>query len=470
MKLDDRQKRLLRSTYIDYQANEAFLKNPIVVTRAEGLYYWDTEGRRYFDGIGGIFAVSLGHGHPRVIEAIKRQLDRMSFSPPMHGTSDIALEFVERVGKVTPGALNFVKSFSGGSESMEAAMKFARQYFKQSNRTHKYKFVSRYQAYHGGTFGAMAASGTGKRKTPFEPHMPGFIKVYPPTYYRDRFPSWEECNRFCAKMFEDAIVNEDPDTVAGIIVEPISNTGGIVTPTDEYFHILRETCDRYDVLLIFDEIITGWGRSGAMFAAETFGTIPDIICSGKALSNGTVPMGAMIAREDMSEAFKGDPAAGLNFAHGHTYSGSPLGCAAGLAVIDEIVEQGLAARARERGEYLARKLEGLKKYGVVREVRGKGLIRGVELVKDTRSMEPFPELGAALKQTALDNGLIIRVDPTWFALAPALVITEDQIDKLCELVDRSLQQALDSVGETVPLSGIIGGRPSPSPQGGTAPI
>jgi adenosylmethionine-8-amino-7-oxononanoate aminotransferase len=445
MQLDDRQKKLLGRTFLDYQSTEAFLENPIVVSRAEGVYYWDTEGRRYFDGIGGIFVANLGHGHPRVIEAVKRQLDTMSFSPPMHGTSDIALDFVERVGEVTPGTLNFVKPFSGGSESMDDTMKFARQYYKQTDRPHKYKFVSRYLGYHGGTFGAMAASGTGKRKTPFEPQMPGFIKVYPPSYYRDRFASWEECNRFCAQMFEDAIINEDPDTVAGVIVEPIGNTGGIVTPTEEYFHLLREICDCHDVLLIFDEIITGWGRTGSMFAAETFGAIPDIICSGKALSNGTIPLGAMIAREDMAEAFKGDPAAGLNFAHGHTYAGSPVGCAAGLAVINEIVEKDLAARAGKMGAYLAEKLEGLKKYGVVREVRGRGLIRGVEFVKDTNGLQPFPELGMALKKTALQNGLIIRVDPTWFAVVPALVISKDEVDEMYELIDRSLQEALAMV-------------------------
>ena len=445
MQLDDRQKKLLGRTFLDYQSTEAFLQNPIVVSRAEGVYYWDTEGRRYFDGIGGIFVANLGHGHPRVIDAVKRQLDMMSFSPPMHGTSDIALDFIERVGEVTPATLNFVKPFSGGSESMEAAMKFARQYYKQTDRPHKYKFVSRYLGYHGGTFGAMAASGTGKRKTPFEPQMPGFIKVYPPSYYRDRFASWEECNRFCAQMFEDAIINEDPDTVAGVIVEPIGNTGGIITPTEEYFHLLREICDRHDVLLIFDEIITGWGRTGSMFAAETFGAIPDIICSGKALSNGTIPLGAMIAREDMAEAFKGDPAAGLNFAHGHTYAGSPIGCAAGLAVINEIVEKDLAARAGKMGTYLAEKLEGLKKYGVVREIRGRGLIRGVEFVKNTNGLQPFPELGMALKKTALQNGLIIRVDPTWFAVVPALVISKDEVDEMCELIDRSLQEALAMV-------------------------
>ena len=445
MQLDERQKKLLSLSFLDYQSNEAFLANPLIVSRASGLHYWDTEGRRYFDGIGGIFAAILGHGHPRVVEAVKKQMERMTLAPPMHGTADVTLDFVERIGQVTPGSLNFVKAFSGGSESMEAAMKFARQYHKQSGHAGKYKFISRYQAYHGSTFGAMGASGTGRRRSPFEPQMAGFVKVYPPTYMRDRFSSWEECNRFCARLFEDAIINEDPETVAGIIVEPIGNTGGIITPTTEYYEILREICDRHNVLLIFDEIITAWGRTGEMFAAQSFGVTPDIICGGKALSSGAMPLGAMMAREDMAEAFRGSPDEELNFAHGHTYAGNPLGCAVGMAVIDEIVESGLMARALELGNYLAQKLEELKKYGVVREVRGRGLLRGVELVKDVKSMEPYPELGRALKKTALENGLIMRIDPNWFAVAPALVASREDIDELADLVDRSLRAALEKV-------------------------
>ncbi len=442
MQLTQRQRTLLQNTFLDYQSTEAFFDNPLIVERAEGLYYWDTEGKRYFDAIGGIFVATLGHGHPRIVEALKKQLEKLSFAPPMHGTADVTLDFVERLGQVTPEDLNFIKPFSGGSESIEAALKFARQYFKQSGRPGKYKFISRYQGYHGATFGAMAASGTGKRKTPFEPQMAGFLKVFPPTHYRDRFSSWEECNRFCARMFEDVIIGEDPDTIAGIIVEPIGNTGGIITPTQEYFQILRQICDQYDVLLIFDEIITGYGRTGAMFAAQTFATTPDILCGGKALSSGTMPLGAMMAREGMGAAFRGPAEDGLNFAHGHTYAGNPLACAVGIAVIDEIVEKDLCQNAQVRGEYLAAKLAGLKQYGVVREVRGRGLIRGVELVRDTQTMTPFPELGQALKKTALENGLIMRVDPNWFAVAPALVASESDIDEMCALIEKSLREAL----------------------------
>ena len=442
MKLDARQERLLRNTFLDYQQTSAFIANPLIIHRASGLYYWDAEGKRYFDGIGGIFVATLGHGHPRVLEAMRRQMETLSFAPPMHGPADITLDFVERLGRSTPGNLNFIKPFSGGSESVEAALKFARQYFRQTGRPGKYKFVSRYQGYHGATFGAMAASGTGKRKTPFEPHLPGFLKVFPPTYYRDRFSTWEECNRFCAQMFEDTILNEDPDTVAGVILEPIGNTGGIITPTEEYFALIRAICDRHEVLLIFDEIITGFGRTGNMFAAQTFGVTPDIICGGKGLSSGAMPLGAMMAREDMGGAFLGAEEEGVNFAHGHTFAGNPLACAVGIAVLDEIEEKGLDQKARQLGDYLTARLEGLKKYGVVREVRGRGLLRGVELVKDPQTLEPFPELGKALKRTALENGLILRVDPNWFAVAPALIATPSDLDELCDLIEKSLVQAL----------------------------
>ncbi len=446
MHLDERRQRLLKHTFVDYRQTSEFLENPLIVERAEGLYYWDVEGKRYFDAIGGIFVALLGHGHPRLLEAMRKQMEIMSFAPPLHGVADVTLDFVEKLGEVTPGTLNFIKPFSGGSESVEAALKFTRQYFKQTGHPGKYKFISRYQGYHGGTFGAMAASGTGKRKTPFEPQMGGFLKVFPPTYYRDRFSSWEECNRFCARMFEDVIISEDPETVAGIIVEPVGNTGGIITPTDEYFQILREVCDHYNVILIFDEVITGFARTGNMFAAQTFGVTPDIICSGKGLSSGVIPLGAMMAREDMADAFYGALEDDVQFAHGHTFAGNPLASAVGLAVLEEIEAGQLVQKARDVGDYLTEKLGDLKKYGVVREVRGKGMLRGVELVQDTKSMQPFPALGNALKRTALKNGLIMRIDPSWFAVAPALIAEKSDIDELCDLIDRSLAEALEQVG------------------------
>ena len=442
MKISDRHSKLLKRTFLDYQSTAEFMSNPLIVARAEGLYYWDVEGKRYFDGISGIYSTLLGHRHPRVEEAIRKQWDKLAFAPPMHGTSDVTLDFVEKLGSVTPDNLNYVKAFSGGSESMEAAIKFSRQYHKQSGDPSKYKFISRYNSYHGGTMGAMAASGMGPRKTPFEPEPAGFLKVFPPTHYRDSFSDWDECNRFAARQFEDVIIHEDPETIAGVIFEPITNTGGVITPTEEYFRIVREACDRHNVLLIYDEIITGFGRTGSMFAAHTFGVTPDIICGSKGLSSGAIPLGSMMAREDMGECFFEE---GSNFSHGHTYAGHPLACAVGIAVVDEILESGLERNAREMGDHLASRLEGLKSLGVVREVRGRGLFRGVELVRDTTRNEPFPELGRALKRTALENGLVLRVDPSWFAVAPALIIQKGEIDELCDLVEKSLKDALDRV-------------------------
>ena len=445
MDINTRQRKLLKRTFLDYQQTSGFIQNPLIIHRAEGIYYWDVTGKRYFDGISGIFVATLGHRHPRVMAAMQNQMEILSFAPPMHGIADVTLDFVEKLGNITPGNLNYVKSFSGGSESIESAIKFTRQYFKQTGYPGKYKFISRYFGYHGATFGAMSASGTGKRKTGFEPQMGGFLKVFPPTYYRDRFPTWEECNRFCAQSFEDVIINEDPETVAGIIIEPIGNTGGIITPTEEYFQIIRQICDRYNVILIYDEIITGFARTGAMFAAQTFNVTPDVICSGKGLSSGAIPLGAMIAKEDMGHAFYGEVEDEINFAHGHTFAGNPLACAVGIAVIDEIQQEKLDQKAQDLGDYLAEKLQKLTRYGVVREVRGKGLLLGVELVKDTETMAPYPELGQALKRTTLQNGLILRIDPSWFAVAPALIATESDIDELGDLIEKSLVDALKQV-------------------------
>jgi adenosylmethionine-8-amino-7-oxononanoate aminotransferase len=443
MRPDARRERLLKRTFLDFQQMSSFVESPLILDRAEGLYYQDIHGKRYFDAIGGIFVVTLGHGHPRVVDAIQKQMQRMTFAPPLHGIADTALDLIEKLGEVTPGNLKYIKPFSGGSESVEAAMKFVRQYFKQSGHPGKYKFITRYHGYHGGTAAAMSASGTGGRKAKFEPQMPGFLKVFAPNHYRGTFSSWDDCNRFAAQSVEDVIVHEDPDTVAGVIVEPIGNTGGIITPTAEYFEMLRRICDRYNVILIFDEVITGFGKTGCMFAAQTYGVTPDIICSGKGMSNGTIPAGAMIAREDMADAFWGAPEERLEFAHGHTFAGNPLAAAASMAVIDEIVEKQLHKKAAALGEYLAKRLEKLSRFGVVREVRGKGILRGVELVKDTSSMAPWPELGAALKKSALRNGIVMRIDPTWFAVSPSLTATTADIDEMCDLIERSLAEAIE---------------------------
>ena len=443
--MNDRFTSLLEHTYVDFQQTSEIVKDPLIFTRAEGIYLWDINGKRYYDAISGIFVAVLGHRHPRVMAAMQSQMEKITFSPPLHGTTEVYLRFIEKLGSITPPNLSFIKSFSGGSESIEAAMKFTRQYHKQSGHPEKYKFISLYGGYHGGTFGALAATGSARHKNKFEPHMSGFIKVFSPLHYRDVFSSWEEANRFAANLIEDVIIQEGPETIAGFIIEPISNVSGVVTPTDEYFHIIREICTRHQVKMILDEIVTGFGRTGEMFAAQTFGVIPDIICAGKGLSSGAVPMGAMIANHEMAEPFRGPAEDNVQFFHGHTYSGNPLSAAVGIAVIDELVEKQLPQKARIMGAYLNERLQEFRKYGVIREIRGKGLLRGIEFVQDTSTMEPFPtgrKLGDAMKKTAISNGLILRVQGDYLSVAPPLIVDKSDIDELIALLDKSLDEAL----------------------------
>jgi adenosylmethionine-8-amino-7-oxononanoate aminotransferase len=228
---------------------------------------------------------------------------------------------------------------------------------------------------------------------------------------------------------------EGPETVAGIILEPITNTGGIITTPDRYLPALREICDRHNVTLIFDEIITGFGRTGEFFAAQTFGVTPDILCAGKGMGSGYGPLSALIVSDRMARAFWGDPEAGIEFAHGHTFAGNPLSCAAGIAAITQMIEEDVPGRARRTGEHMAGRLEALRRYGIVGEVRGKGMLRGVELTAP---------LGKRIGKRALDLGLILRYEADWFALAPPLIISREDLDCMFEILERAIEDTLAS--------------------------
>src|SRR6266542_2550820 len=286
----------LRHIFVRDQMAE-WSKRPLIMAKADGVHYWDVHGKRYLDALSGIYVVSVGHNNRRVIEAIRRQLDVLHFSPVMHGTNAPAVQLANLLGDIAPGDLSCVKFQCGGSEVTEAAIKLARQYHKLTGSPGKYKIISRYLSWHGSTMGSLSASGLKSRKTVNEPLAPGFLHVFPPTCYRCPFgKTYGDCGITCATLVGDVIDMEDPATVAAVIVEPIGHTGGIIDPPEEYLPLLREICDRHNVLLIFDEIITGIGRTGRMFAAETFGVTPDVLCVGKGLSGGYVPLSAMICR------------------------------------------------------------------------------------------------------------------------------------------------------------------------------
>ncbi|HEV3163910.1 MAG TPA: aspartate aminotransferase family protein [Isosphaeraceae bacterium] len=438
------EEKFLRQIFVRDQMAE-WSRDPLVMARADGVHYWDVQGKRYLDALSGIYVVSVGHNNRRVIEAIRRQMDALHFSPPMHGTNPVAVRLANLLAELAPGDLSTVKFQCGGSEVTEAAIKLARQYHRLTGSPGKFKVISRYLSWHGSTLGALSASGLKSRRTVNEPLAPGFLHVFPPTCYRCPFgKNYPDCGVTCATIVGDVIAMEDPDTVAAVIVEPIGHTGGVIDPPDEYLPILREICDRHNILLIFDEIITGIGRTGRMFAAETFGVVPDIMCVAKGLSGGFAPLSAMICRRPIADAFWGPIAENPGFVEGHTFEGNPISCAAGIAVLEEILERDLCANARRQGERLRSGFERLaQKYPVIGDIRGKGLFQGIEFVRDRATKERFPDdvaIGVRVGRRALANGLLCRFDPHWIAFGPPLIVTAEQVDEMVAILDRSLEE------------------------------
>ncbi|QDV32652.1 aminotransferase family protein [Tautonia plasticadhaerens] len=443
------EERFLRQIFVRDQMAE-WSKHPLVMARADGVSYWDVHGKHYLDALSGIYVASVGHNNRRVIEAIKEQLDRLTFSPAMHGTNPIAVQLANLLAEITPGDLGAVKFQCGGAEVTEAAIKLARQYHKLNGSPGKYKVISRYQSWHGSTLGALSASGLKSRKTVNEPMAPGFLHVFPPTCYRCPFgQQYPGCGLTCASIVDRVVEMEDPETVAAIIVEPIGHTGGVIDPPDEYLPMLREICDRHDILLIFDEIITGFGRTGHLFAAETFGVVPDVLCVAKGMSGGYAPISAMICRRPIADAFWGPVESNPGFVEGHTFEGNPISCAAGIAVIREILERDLCGNARAQGARLRAGFEAMAAcHGVIGDIRGKGLFQAIEFVRDPATREPMPDgFGVKVGRRALEHGLLCRFDPNWIAFGPPLVTTGEQIDEMLAILDRSLGEVLaEAVG------------------------
>jgi adenosylmethionine-8-amino-7-oxononanoate aminotransferase len=440
------EERFLRQIFVRDQMAE-WSKNPLIMARAEGVHYWDVNGKRYLDALSGIYVASVGHSNPRVIEAVRRQMEVLCFSPPMHGTNPLAVKLANLLAELAPGDLSAVKLQTGGSEVTEAAIKLARQYHKLTGNPGKYKIISRYLSWHGSTLGSLSASGLKARRTVNEPLAPGFLHVFPPTCYRCPFgKTYPDCGITCATLVGDVIEMEDPDTVAAIMVEPIGHTGGLIDPPEEYLPLLREICDRHNVLLIFDEIITGIGRTGEMFAAQTFGVTPDVLCVAKGLSGGVAPVSAMICRRPIADAFWGPAGENPGFVEGHTFEGNPISCAAAIAVLEEVMSRDLCGNSRVQGARLRLNFERLAaKYPVIGDIRGKGLFQAVEFVRDRATRERFPtgqELGVKVGRRALEHGLLCRFDPHWIAFGPPLVSTAEQIDEMTAILERSLAEVL----------------------------
>ena len=425
------------------------------IAKAEGIYAWDQDGKRYIDASSGPMVSNIGHSNTRVLAAMKVQMELATFAYRLHFENDAAEELAALTASLMPDGLDRIFFTSGGSETIETCLKLARQYAIARGEAERYKVVSMTPSYHGATLGCVAVTGMDLFVDPFRPMIRDMPKIPAPTCYLDRDSlSHEERGLRHAERLREKIIEEGPDSVLAFIMEPVggASTGALVAP-DSWYARIAEICEEFGVLLIADEVMTGAGRTGRFLGVEHWGLEPDIIGMAKGFAAGYAPLGAVAARRDIVEAVM----ANGGFAHGYTYAGNPLACAAGRAVILEVLEQGLVDNARDRGVYLKSRLGELaERYPFVGDVRGKGLLLAFELVADRETMEPLPvELNAysELVEEAYGRGLIIYARRTrggfrgdHFMVCPPLIITDEQVDEIMTLLIESIDAFASKAG------------------------
>jgi len=420
----------LNKEYTFYSWSHQGQVNPIPVDRAEGAYFWDVDGRRYLDFASQLVNTNVGHQHPKVVKAIQDQAARLTFASPGMATEPRGL-LGKKLAEITPGDLKKTFFTLGGAEANENAIKIARFY------TGRHKILARYRSYHGATHGAMALTGD-YRRLPVEPALPGVVHFLDPYCYRCPF-GWtrDTCHRECIRHVEEVIEYEGPDQIAAIFLEGVTGTNGLIIPPEDYWPRMREICDRYGILLVSDEVMSGWGRTGEWFAVDRWHVVPDIITTAKGLTSGYVPLGAVIVREKIARFFDDKVLmAGL------TYNGHALACAAALATIAAYEEDQIFANARKVGEYLGRRLEELKaRHPSVGDVRYIGLFSGIELVKNRATKEPLDL--TPLKSFLISNCVYVFNFKNVLFVVPPLVITEEQLEEGLTLIDEGLAELMD---------------------------
>jgi taurine--2-oxoglutarate transaminase len=404
--------------------------NPIPVTRAEGVYFYDAEGKRYLDFASQLVNTNVGHQHPKVVKAIQEQAARLTFAAPGMATEPRGL-LGKKLAEITPGDLKKTFFTLGGAEANENAIKIARFYTGRS------KILARYRSYHGATYGAIALTGD-YRRLPVEPAMPGVVHFLDPYCYRCPFGKTRDtCWRECIQNLEDVIEFEGPDQIAAVILEGVTGTNGLIIPPDDYWPRVREICDKHGILLISDEVMSGWGRTGKWFAVDNWGVTPDIITTAKGLTSGYVPLGAVIVREKIARFFDDK----MLYA-GLTYNGHALACAAALGTIQAYEEDCIFENAREVGAYLGERLEQLKaRHPSVGDVRYIGMFSALELVKNRETKEPM-DVGP-LKGFLVSNGVYVFNFKNILFVVPPLVITRQQLDDGLNLIDEGLAELMD---------------------------
>jgi len=427
--------------------NEMSQRQPIRIVRGDGCYVYDDSGAKLVDGVAGLWNVNVGHNRPEVKAAIVAQLDELEYFQLFDGVSHPRAEELSNVlfGLTqTEGMRRFIFN-SGGSDAVETALKLARQYWKLEGQPDRIKFIALKQGYHGTHFGAASVNGNTAFRRNYEPLLPGCFHVDTPWLYRNPFTEdAEELAHVCATLLEREIQFQSPDTVAAFIAEPVQGAGGVIVPPPSYWPLVRKVCDKYGVLLISDEIVTGFGRSGSMFGCRGWGVKPDIMCLAKGISSGYVPLGATAVNERIESAFKKNKDFTGAIMHGYTYSGHPVACAAAIASLKIVTEENLPANAAARGAYLLEQLKPFQeRYRAVGEVRGKGLMIALDLVKDraTReSIDPTDGYANAVAAATRKAGALVRPVGTKIILSPPLVIGREQVDALVAALDAGFRE------------------------------
>ncbi|GAA2214742.1 aspartate aminotransferase family protein [Nonomuraea monospora] len=440
--------------WLHFTRHSAYQQSEIpTIVRGEGSYVYDIHGKRYLDGLAGLFVVQVGHGRQELAEAAAKQAQELAFFPLWSYAHPKAAELAQRLAAYTPGELNRVFFTTGGGEAVETAWKLAKQYYKLIGKPLKHKVISRQIAYHGTPQGALSITGIPAFKQMFEPLVPGSVRVPNTNHYRAdeitgvKGMTPEEYGFWAAERVARAIEMEGPDTVAAVFAEPVQNAGGCFPPPPGYFQRLREICDEYDVLLVSDEVICAFGRLGTMFGGQKFDYVPDIITCAKGMTSGYSPIGAMIAHERLFEPFKnGD----TMFAHGYTFGGHPVSAAVALANLDIFEREDLLGHVTANEPRFKQTLDDLRDLPIVGDVRGAGYFWGIELVKDKATKETFTAdeserlLRGYLSKALFDAGLYCRADDRGdpvIQLAPPLIAGQKEFDEIGAILRGVLAEA-----------------------------
>ncbi len=431
----------LDAFWMPFTPNKAFKADPRMVVRADKMHYYTPEGRAILDGTSGLWCVAAGHNQPKIVEAIRKAAGELDYAGNFNMGHPLAFEFANRLTGLLPDRMDRIFFTNSGSESVESALKIALAYQKARGKPNKYRLIGRERAYHGVNFGGMSVGGITRNRMNFGP-MVGGVDHLPHTHdiARNAFSKGQpEHGAEIADALERLVYLHDASTIAAVIVEPVAGSTGVLVPPKGYLQRLRELCTKHDILLIFDEVITGFGRLGAPFASQYFDVKPDLITMAKAINNATVPMGAVAVNRDIYETMLSASETPIDLFHGYTMTGHPLACAAGLATLEVFKEQRLFERAAELAPYWENALHSLRDARHVIDIRNLGLIGGIEL--QPRPGKPTARALEAFR-ACFDKGLLIRVTGDIIALSPPLIVEKSHIDQIVDTI-RGVLQTLD---------------------------